>query len=190
MNQIKQQIKNDVSDRQLGDEWVHWRGKLEESEKDADSGKRIFLGILLVSIFLIGVLAFLTWYLIVPRLVQLHPLFPTILAYVLLISWSTVTFSFLLMIFSILLSRDLFLHFFGKKFSLASTVPWVQKLGKRFGISRDRISNSFVKVSNALIQLSVSRVKPENLLILLPRCLEKSILKKIKTFADHFNLMI
>lgn len=191
MDKVKQQTKsnNNVLDRQLGDEWIHWRGKLNESEKDADSGKRIFLGILLLSIFLIGGLAFLIWYLVAPRLVQFHPLFPKIIAYILILGWSIITFLFLLMIFSIIFSRDLFLHFFGKKLSLASTVPMVQKLGKRFGISRDRIGNSFVKVSNALIQLSTTRIKPEDLIILLPRCLEKSILKRIRTFTDHFNLM-
>ena len=56
--------------------------------------------------------------------------------------------------------------------------------------SKDRLGNSFVKVSNALIRTHVKHVKPEKLLILLPRCLQEQIREKITSFSHHMKIPV
>jgi hypothetical protein len=179
-----------IRDRKLGDEWTHWKGDLSNVEKNADSGKRIFLGVLLLTIFISGVSSFLIWYMIQPRLFQFHPVLPKLIGYGLALLWAVFSFWFLLMVLSILTEKDFLLLFGKKEYSLTFLVPLALRFGMQLGISRDRIGNSFVKVINALIRSNVTKVKPGKLLILLPRCLEKPIREKITAFSNALKIPV
>jgi hypothetical protein len=179
-----------IKDRKLGDEWVDWKGNIQNNEKIANTGKRIFLGVLLITIILIGSLALFIWYMITPRLSQYHPSLPAIFGIFLFLCWGVIAFWFLLMVLSILTEKDIFMRLGGKEFSLTFLVPIALRFGARLGISKDRMGNSFVKVSNLLIRTSARRVKPEKLLILLPRCLQKSLIERITNFSKERHIAI
>ena len=179
-----------IRDRKLGDEWVQWKGDLSNAEKNADSGKRIFLGVLLLTIFISGASSFFIWYMIQPRLFQFHPVLPIVIGCGLALLWAIFSFWFLLMVLSILTEKD-FLIIFGKnEYSLTFLVPLAFRFGMRLGISRDRIGNSFVKVINALIRSNVTKVTPGKLVILLPRCLENALREKITAFSDALKIPV
>jgi len=179
-----------VQDRKLGDEWVDWQGNLETDERDASAGKRIFMGVLLVTIMVLGFVGFGFWYLITPRLAQFHASLPVIVGILLICLWSIVALWFFLIVLSIWTGKDIFMHVVGKEFSITYMVSLVMKLGIRLGISRDRMSNSFVKVSNSLIQATAQKVKPEKLLVLLPRCLKKSLIQRITDFSNKWHIPV
>ena len=179
-----------IQDRKLGDEWLDWRGTLEDYEKNATAGKRIFLSLLLGLIVFFGMLGYTIWYMITPRLVQFHPRFPLYVGLLFLVVWGILSLWFLIMVLSILLEKDLFLHLGGKRLSITFLVPIVLRFGIRLGFSRDRMGNSFVKISNTLIRGSTYRVKPEKLLILLPRCLQKSLMNRIVDFAKQSHIPV
>ena len=180
-----------IKDRKLGDEWLDWGGSLAEYEKNANAGKRTFLGVLLFLILLTGASAYFIWYMIAPRLEQFHQTLPLIAGILFFIGWWILSLWFLLMVLSILFEKDIFMKFAGRTISITFLVPIVLRIGIRFlGISRDRMSNSFVKISNLLIRSHVLNIKPEELLILLPRCLQKKIIQLITAFATEHHIPI
>jgi len=185
---VKKVIK--VQDRKLGDEWQDWKGRLLISEENANTGKRIFLGILLIAILFFGILGLFIWYLITPRLLQFHPLLPLIVGLNMAAAWLFFGIWFFIMILSILTGKDYFMRFAGKEIPITYFVPLVLRFGRRLGISRDRLSNSFVKVSNMLIRSKAKKIRPEELLILLPRCLQKQMIQKITSFAKALKIQI
>lgn len=159
-------------DRRLGDQWSDWTGDSDrQSEIDEKPATFFLLALGVMSIFVLFL--FVGWYLVTPRIEQLNPLFPD------LIKWSVigcvVFFSLLILAEGISLStfnRSLFPYRWIEKpflFLLPKTV-W---LGAKFGISRDRVGNSFIKVNNFITKSHVPVLNPERLLILLPRCLTK-----------------
>ncbi len=187
-NQRNKIIK--VKNRKLGDEWIGWKGDLKDYEKNANAGKRIFLGILLITILSAGFLLFFLWYMISPRLAQFHPSLPAIFGFIMIAIWGILALWFFFMVLSILTGKDFFMRLWGKEFSITFLVPIVLRFGNKFGIPKDRMGNSFVKVSNTLIRTGVKKVKPDKLLILLPRCLKKPIINKIINFSKEMNIPV
>jgi len=180
----------EIRDRKLGDEWNDWQGTIKNDETNSNTGKRIFLGLLLLSIVSTGIISFFIWYMISPRLAQFHVRLPVIVGVFILFLWTFLTVWFTLMVLSILTEKDLLFRFKNREFSIRFPIQFAWKLGQQFGISRDKLGNSFVKVSNALIRTHVRKVNPEKLLILLPRCLQKSIQEKIITFSKKFKIPV
>jgi len=179
-----------VKDRKLGDEWSDWQGTIEDFEKNTHAGKRIFLGVLLGTIFLGSLFSFLVWYMVTPRLSQFHALLPKISGILLLCFWCFMALWFFFMMLSILTGKDFFMRLGGKEFSITFLVPLVLRFGRQLGISKDRMGNSYVKVSNTLIRTTAQKIKPEKLLILLPRCLQKSLAKKIISFSKYWKIPV
>lgn len=187
---LKNQTFIQIKDRKLGDEWTGWQGSLDNSEINSDTRKRIFMGVLLFAIFLSGATGFLIWYMITPRLIQFHHLLPLFIGGAMLITWFLFAGWFFLMALSVWLEKDILMRLGGREFSLTFLIPIALKFGLRLGISRDRMSNSFVKVSNTLIRMSAKKVNPEKLLILLPRCLHKSLRDKIESYSELYHIPV
>ena len=190
IKRLKNPIAFEIKDRKLGNEWLGWKGQLHREDRDASTGKRIFLGLFMITVLGTGLIGFLLWYMISPRLAQFHPVLPLCVGLCFLIIWGIIALWFFLMILSIITGKDFFVVFGKKKVSITFLVPTVLKLGTRLGISRDRLSNSFVKVSNTIIRSRAKKIDPEKLLILLPRCLSKHLLRKITDFSHRFNIPV
>ena len=97
----------EIRDRKLGDEWTDWKGNLKDDEGNANTGKRIFLGLLLLSIVSTGFIGFFIVYMISPRLAQFHDLLPVFVGLAVLFLWTFLTIWFTLMVLSILTEKDL-----------------------------------------------------------------------------------
>ena len=172
-----------IRDRKLGDEWLEWHGELTEADKNANTGKRTFLALLFLTISLLCILTYVVWYMISPRLAQFHPALPALIAVMMMIFWSGLILWFFMIVLSILTAKDFSLNLGKMEISLTKIVPLVLKLGNELGVSMDRMANSFVKVRNALLRTNVKHVNPDQLLILLPRCLQNTLQKKLSAFA-------
>ena len=160
-------------DRKLGDEWRDWDGGSDLREKDINENLTTFF-ILATAIFASSVALFsLGWYMVKPRIDQFHPLVST------LIQWSVIGFAVLFFMcvviesIAVLKFRKSFLPYKLKEKFLFSLLPKAVWLGKKFGISRDRVGNSFIKMHNFITRISTNKLNPDRLLILLPRCLKK-----------------
>lgn len=179
-----------VKDRKLGDEWTDWGGSMEEAQADSNTGKRLFIGVLLVVLILFGAFLYIVWYMIQPRLEQLLPRLPLYIGLLLLVFWMVIAVWFGLMVLSIISGKDFLLRIGRWEISITFLIPIALKFGSRLGISRDRMGNSLVKVSNLLIKLKLKRVKPEKILILLPRCLQKEYITAIREKAEKLTIPV
>jgi hypothetical protein len=166
-------------DRKLGDEWTDWEGDLGLSESEIDENLITFLSLAAGILFVFIALFPFGWYLIKPRIAQVSPFVAN------LVGWSvigfTIVFLILVLIESISLLRfrkSLFPYRLTEKF-LLFLLPKTIWLGEKFGISKDRVGNSFIKVNNFVTKSYADKLNPDRLLILLPRCLKKEMKSQI-----------
>lgn len=177
-------------DRKLGDEWLGWDGDLANSQLNAETGKRLFLGLSIFSIIILTSAVLFIWYLIEPRISQLNAKFASYFKLVLLGFILVIIMVFLQTVLSIIFHRNLLIRIKNKNFSITFLTPLILALGKKIGISYDRIGHSFIKVSNSLIMLSRWKAGCSKILILLPRCLRRPIQKQIATLANKYQCLI
>ena len=176
--------------RKLGDEWLGWNGDVSSIEINTETKKRVFLGFAILSILLLDIGIALAWYLIKPRILELNYRISQLIEIIVIVSISFLFLCFILTILSILINKNLLVGFRGKKFSITFLTPIILKLGEKFGISYDRMSNSFIKVSNSLIKTTRKKITNSNILILIPRCLAKSIQQDINSLAKKYGCLI
>ncbi len=179
-----------ITDRKLGDEWKDWQGDLAAVQIDARTGKRTFLGLILLWLLSVGAGVLVIWYLISPRLAQFHPVLPVIIGWFLFAIWTLLALWFGLIILAILTQKHFFFQFRNTEICLTSLVPVLQDLGRRFGFHPDRIGHSFVRVSNSLIRTVARKIRPNELLIILPRCLRPSLLQIIQQAGDQCGIPV
>ena len=168
-----------ATDRKLGDEWLDWDGLSSPEESDIDEDPSIFSK-LAASALLMWIASFqLAWYMMKPRIEQLSVFASQFL------DWSVLMLISLILIVcaaeAVLLvgfRRSLFPYTLAEGL-LLSLLPEATWLGKKYGISRDRVSNSFIKVHNLLLKSHKKTVDASRLLVLLPRCLRKEIRRMI-----------
>jgi hypothetical protein len=168
-----------TKDRRLGDEWLDWNGATNPAEKEIDERRRTFLVLAAATVVMMIAALELFWYLAKPRIEQLSLFLSRT------IEWSAFVLLVLFLLFSCLeitllirFKKSVFPYIWAEKFllSLLSKSIW---LGQKFGISRDRVGNSFIKVHNLLLKSHKRLLKGDMLLILLPRCLEKETKRQV-----------
>jgi hypothetical protein len=73
---------------------------------------------------------------------------------------------------------------------LLSLLPKTIWLGTKFGISKDRIGNSFIKMHNFITKTFIDKLSTFRLLILLPRCLRKEARTRLfdRLSGDNFKV--
>ncbi len=166
-------------DRKLGDEWSDWNGDRATFEQEINEARSTFFALAALALFVFASLVAAAWYLIKPRFGQLHPLLPGI------IQWSLISVAMLSLLLGLI--ELILVMKFGKSIFpyrmmerlILSILPKAIWLGARFGISRDRVGNSFIKVHNLIIKSYSKKLSTDKLLVLLPRCLKKEARSRI-----------
>ncbi|MCL5023638.1 MAG: DUF116 domain-containing protein [Nitrospirae bacterium] len=178
-------------DRRLGDEWSDWKGEDASRESAIDEKQGTFFLLSLGVVFIFVLLVSAGWYLVKPRVEQLHPLVLLSLRWSVLGSLSLVLCLFLLEGFALLKLGKSLLPYRWTERLLLFFLPKTIWLGAKFGISRDRVGNSFIKVNNFLTRCCVSALQAESLLVLLPRCLKKEARSEIidRINGDPFRIL-
>jgi len=179
-----------IKDRKLGDEWEEWDGNFSATEVNMETGKRLFLGFAVLTIVLVALSVFVIWYLIEPRIVQLNATFASVIQVFIYALIGIFFLIFLQTVFSIIIHRNLMVKIRKKTFSITFLTPLILALGKKFGISYDKMGNSFIKVSNSLIQSSSWKINRSKIVILLPRCLRRPLQKDIIALAKKYQCLI
>lgn len=176
-----------MKDRELGDEWKEWQGSQEDIEK-TESSQLVFWTLSVVSVIFFSAFILLAEYLIVPRLAGFHPRLPLILR-TLVITSITIMITWIFLVgLSILVGFNFTFGISEKIFSMVNMIPHASKIGERFNINRDRISNSFIKFHNSLVKLKRKPISPCDMLVLLPRCLKPEVLKNVLKTAGKYNI--
>jgi hypothetical protein len=174
--------------RRLGDEWADWDGQVENLSTDTDG--RVFIGVAIATIVaILGLTALLGW-LIYPRLDQIGAIART-------------TFTAVYGLLALVLLVWLVLFIWGAAstrpfFSTLIIVPKLVNLlleisigiGKLFGLSRDRLVNSFLKLHNIFINSDPRRVQPDKMLVLMPRCLTRDNNIALRRMRDRYGFIL
>lgn len=144
-------------------------------QMQAQGRKRLFIGLLSASLVLVGLLTAAIWYLIFsPEQSLFYKLVLLLLALALFAAILLVGFGLAGIVLTIVRSR-LFLPFQGPmRVALNTFFPLVLVLGRIFRIDLDRIKRSFIEVNNDLVRAREIKIKPHQLLLLTPHCLQNS----------------
>jgi hypothetical protein len=166
-------------DRKLGDEWSDWNGDPGSVEPEINETRSTFFVLAALSTLALAALIALLWYLVEPRFEQFNPFLPGV------IQWSLVSLAVISVFLALAqwvlvvkLGKSVVPYKTMEKFIL-SVLPKAVWFGGKFGISRDRVGNSFIKVHNLVTRSYAQRLSTERLLILLPRCLKKEARSRI-----------
>ena len=135
-------------DRKLGDEWIDWKGDSDPREREINENLSTFLSLASGVLIIFILLLFLGWFMVKPRFQQFDPLLARCAG------WVIAGFTICLIISAIL--EVVLLRTFKKSFFpygwieslIVSLLPKTIWLGKKFGINKDRIGYSFIKMHN------------------------------------------
>lgn len=173
--------KTSAVDRKLGDEWTDWDGSIE-GEIDEPKGRFILLTTVVWLLF--ALLLTLAAYLVGPRFQQ----WPFGLNLGVKVFFAALflggLFLYGLILLEVLTERISVLPYRWSERMLLWLLPKAVWVGDKMGLSRDRVSNSFVKVNNALTRSYGKQIDRSQLVILLPRCLNKATRQEIKKLID------
>jgi len=176
-------------DRTLGDEWLDWDGQANANPA-IKTGTGLFLAFALTVFLLIDLFLAVLYYFILPRLELLGPFLPQF------VFWAFIIWGIASSLFWIQLALTVGLDknfFFAKKqifFVFDVVFGRVFKLAKFLRISRDRMGQSFVKVSNAVVKAIDKNVQNGRILILLPRCLTKEAIQEVYKLKEKYPVEI
>ena len=168
-----------AKDRRLGDEWLGWKGSASPAEGEIDEKLSTFLALAAGAVLIFIACLEFGWYLAKPRIDQLSPFLSS------LIEWSACVLAVVALVLAglettLLLKfrKSVFPYVWTEKLllSLLAKSVW---LGGKFGISKDRVSNSFIKAHNLIVKSHARKLSVGTLLILLPRCLEKEAKRQV-----------
>ena len=160
----------------------------EFDQEDLEVGKakkRLFVGLVVGAGTAVVSFLLLTLVLPVIGLRNIHPWAPYIFTLlvgglILLVVWATFG-----LILNIHFGRSP-LHFSRiRGLTIKLFLPLMTLVGKMIGIPKDRVRSSFVKVNNDLVSSPGKLYKPEELLLLMPHCLQKSKCKMRLTYSMH-----
>lgn len=137
--------------------------------------KRLFIGLLSVTLVLAGLLTAAIWYLIFsPEKSGFYKLVLLLLAMALIGLILLAGFGLAGIVLTIVRSRP-FVPFQGPmRVALNTFFPLVLVLGRAFRIDLDRIKRSFIEVNNNLVRARQIKIQPRQLLLLAPHCLQNN----------------
>lgn len=164
-------------DRKLGDEWEDWDGT---TDGEIDEPGWRFIALATFVLVSIGVLLAFGMYLIGPRMEQWPPPVETAVKGFVIGLFAAGGLLYVLVLLEVLTQKVSFLPYPWSERMLLWLLPKAVWVGTKLGLSKDQISNSFIKVNNTLIQSYRRRIDRNKLLILLPRCLNKATRQEIK----------
>ena len=144
----------------------------EASQIPEKPQKRIFIALLAVTCVILAGLAYVLWWVPYVGLRNIHPYLPLILAVILGLVVLAVAGGSVLLTLTILAGRDFFLSRKLRGAVVKILFPLLVVMGKLFGLSREKISHSFVAINNQLVLAQDLKIGPSRLLLLMPHCLQ------------------
>lgn len=134
--------------------------------------KRLFMALASLAVLLAAAAAYGLWQLLVPGLFQLHPWLPQVVGWAVLLLILALFSGVAGIVLAILGSPTIRFFYFWAWHIINLLYPLALFLGKLMGISKRRVEQSFIEVSNHLVRNQHIRVPANRLLILTPHCIQ------------------
>ncbi|MFK4764212.1 DUF116 domain-containing protein [Desulfobaculum sp. SPO524] len=136
--------------------------------------KRLFIGLISLASVLVSAVLLLLWYVPYVGLTSIHPIMPWLMGAVVAVAVAGVLWAGLGLVLNILVGRSLPYTRRLHGLTIKLFLPLMVLLGKALGISKRRVRSSFIKVNNELVRNEASRYEADDILLLLPHCLQNS----------------
>jgi uncharacterized protein len=177
------------SDRRLGHEWDEWDGQPLADGGVFTASPGLFFRLSVIAGAGVAAAFFGVWWLVAPRLALAAWWLPGGVA-VLGVMFAVVFASWLGSIgYAIRAGRNPLPRRLAEEGLLAALMPKLERLGVGLGYSRDRVGNSMLQVYNALASArSRAGVRPDELLVLLPRCLSKNAMQGAMEISGRYGV--
>lgn len=135
-------------------------------------GKALFLRLSILSLLVLFILTGSLWFFVSPRIYQMNPVLAIIVKLVLALFLLVITGGLFLIIISSITEKDFLFPHNEKQITLKLLFPINLFLGQLFGISKDKVRESFIGVNNSLVKATRKRIRSDRVLILLSQCLQ------------------
>jgi hypothetical protein len=176
------------TDRRLGHEWDEWNGQPLPNGGDfrTTPGKFfLFTAVGLTGIIVVGAAGV---FLLAPRLAQLARWLPRAL-YLADAGLALAGLIWLAIIgVSYVTNRALLPSRFAERGLLLKTLRLASRVGELFGVQRDWTDNAAIAVYNRLAWAREWRVRANEMLILIPRCLSRTALEGVMEIAKRYDI--
>jgi hypothetical protein len=176
------------TDRRLGHEWDEWNGQPLPNAGDfrTTTGKYfLFTSLGIAAIVITGAAGI---YLLTPRLAQLATWLPRALYLGDALLAAAGALWLALIGLSYATNRALLPSRFAERGLLLKTLRLSSRVGEVFGVQRDWTDNAAVAVYNRLAWAREWRVRANELLILIPRCLSRTALDGVMDIAKRYDV--
>jgi hypothetical protein len=158
----------------------------DQKDRKADKAKkRLFIGLVVGTNGMAIFFLFLVWALSTFDLAHIHPLGPILLGLVIGCIIALVGLASLSLIISVRFGKTLPLFSRMRGLTVKLFLPFMILLGQAIGISKNKVRSSFVEVNNELVLRTAGRYKPEEILLLMPHCLQNSKCKRRLTYSIY-----
>ena len=172
--------------RLLGDAWSDWDGAVERTD-GSDAPLMAFFWPALLALGIWATLMAVLWFLVEPRMAQAWVWLPDTIAAALTVLAATSVGWWTRLAWLATERGGRGLSRVELLLLLKGLLPSTQRIGRLIGTSPDRLTNAFLKLHNALVRLARSQVDTSELVILLPRCLDKPIRRGAREMADQYG---
>ncbi|CCO07184.1 DUF116 domain-containing protein [Desulforamulus hydrothermalis] len=136
--------------------------------------KRLFLGLLVASLLVVGLLAGTVWYLLYHPTTLLHQVILIAVVGLVILAILAVGFGIGGIVLTIWLAQTIRPLQPLMRVAMSALFPFAIGLGRLFKIDTDKIKNSFIEVNNELVRTNQQALRPEQILLLAPHCLQES----------------
>lgn len=134
--------------------------------------KRIFIGLIVFTVFLITAVAVALYLIPYIGLRNIHPLAPQIVFTGMGAALGTLILGVALLILTLIRGKEVFFAARTRGIVIEVLFPIMIVVGKLLGISKAKVQQSFVEVNNLLVRAKCRDAKPRRLLLLMPHCLQ------------------
>lgn len=176
------------TDRRLGHEWDEWDGTPLDNGGHFRAPVRLYFGFTALGFVLAAGVVSLGVYLLAPRLGEVAEGLPTALYYsiggilILALIWLG------LVAVSVWTERALLPERLAERGLLLRTLNLAWRTGELFGVRRDWTGHASVLVYDRLALARARAVSPDELLILIPRCLSREALDGVLDIAKRHGV--
>jgi uncharacterized protein len=177
------------SDRRLGHEWDDWDGQPLPDAGVFTESPALFFRLAAIGGVAVLAVAFPIWGLVAPRLALAAGWIPGAVAALGGIAAIAYAAWLGLVAYGIRTGRNPLPRRLAEEGLLAAVMPRLERLGVALGYSRDRVGNSMLQVYNALASARTRPgVMPDDLLVLLPRCLSKDAMQGAMEISGRYGV--
>jgi uncharacterized protein len=153
-----------------------------EPSSTTSARKRLFIGLITGTSILVCLILVLLWIIPYVGLRTIHPWAPWVLGgivagLILCIAWASLG-----LVLNIHLGHSVLFSSRIRGLTIKLFLPLMTLFGRFAGLSKEQVRSSFIKVNNQLVESESRRYLPQEILLLMPHCLQNSRCKYRLTY--------